>query len=224
MRAGHFAAAAIGTLVSLAGHAAADRYETTISLRPISAMARVTENVGVGDGAPVSRTTRGGGGELALAVGLRNWLDLEGDLVGAAFEPVTYSTAMAMITGTPETGRLVRATRMAQLRLGATFRLGLVWAPTIHLGAGIGTRVLSAADLHFQDSGRQLDVTPDGMDTGFPLDFLVVARVGFEHRAGRHWSVGISAEAMRAVGLNTPPLDVVSASLSISYTWYSRLW
>jgi hypothetical protein len=94
----------------------------------------------------------------------------------------TLAQAMAaelsVITGTPETGRLVRATRIAQLRIGATLRLGLVWAPTVHLGLGVGARVLSAADLHFMDSGRPLDVTPDGMDTSFPLDFIAVARVG----------------------------------------------
>jgi hypothetical protein len=218
------AAAAIAMLACLAGDAVADRYETTIALRPISAMARVTENVGVGDGAPVARTTRGGGGELALAIGVRNWLDLEGDLVGAAFEPATYTAATAMITGTPETGRLVRATRIAQLRVGATLRLGVVWIPTVHLGLGIGARLLSAADLHFMDSGRQLDVTPDGLGTGFPLDFIAIARIGFEHRSGRHWSVGISAEAMRSAGISTPPLDVVSASLSVSYAWYPDLW
>lgn len=218
------AGVAIATLTGLAGDAVADRYETTIALRPVSAMARVTEDVGVGDGAPVSRTARGAGGELAVAVGLRNWLDLEGDLVGAAFEPVTYATATAMITGTPETGRLVRATRIAQLRIGATLRLGLVWAPTVHLGLGVGARVLSAADLHFMDSGRPLDVTPDGMDTSSPLDVIAVARVGFEHRSGQHWSVGVFAEAMHSAGLDTPPLDVVSASLSLSYTWYQNRW
>jgi hypothetical protein len=220
-------AAATTTLAFLstdASEALADQYEATVALRPTSAMARVTEDVGMASGAPLARTARGGGGELALSVGVRNWLDVEGDLVGAAFEPVTYNSATAMITGTPETGRLVRATRVAQLRVGVTLRQGVVWIPTVHVGIGIGARLLSAADLHFMDSGRQLDVTPDGMDTSLPLDFVVLARLGFERRLGRRWTVGAFAEAAHSVGISAPPLDIISANLSISYSWYPRLW
>lgn len=204
--------------------AVADRYEATLSVRPVGAMARITEDVSVDERSAVVASTRGGGGEVGLAWGLRNWLDLEGDLVAAGFTQVMYDPATVAVTGSVATGRLIRTTRIIQLRAGATLRLGVAWVPTVHLGLGIGGRALTAAALHDEEHGRTVDITPDGMDAGFPIDVIAIVRVGFEHRFDQHWSAGVAAEAAHAIGIGTPPLDLVAASISLSYTWYPGWW
>jgi hypothetical protein len=117
-------------------------------------------------------------------------------------------------------GHLTRTTRLVQLRAGATLRFGVGWVSTVHLGIGVGGRVLGAGALHDEEHARTFVVTPDGMTEGVAIEVLACARVGFEHRLDRRWGLGVSIEASYAVGPGTPPLEVVSAGISLSYTWY----
>jgi hypothetical protein len=52
---------------------AADRYVATVAFRPIGGIGRFTENV-AGDGHGASAAVNGGGGELSVGYGVRNWL------------------------------------------------------------------------------------------------------------------------------------------------------
>ncbi|HEX8112186.1 MAG TPA: hypothetical protein VF516_30845, partial [Kofleriaceae bacterium] len=116
--------------------AVADRYEATVSIRPIGSVGRFTEDV-AGDARGATASTYGGGGELGLSYGVRNWLDLGAELAAAGFTRATYRDAIVTIMGIPATGRVTRTARLSQLRAGATFRLGLAWVPTVYVGAGL---------------------------------------------------------------------------------------
>jgi hypothetical protein len=204
-----------------ARHAAADRYEATFTLRPIAAIGRVTEDVSdSAPGTPVVASTYGGGGEVGLAYGLRDWLDVGAELVAAEFATATYPSSRVAVEGNETNGRLTRRQRLVQLRGGATFRFGVSWVPTMHLGLGLGARVPTAATLRYKGLGRTFELVPDGMSATVSLDVVANVRVGLEHRLDRRWTVGLGAEAMHALGFSEPPLDVFSAGVSVSYTWY----
>jgi hypothetical protein len=200
--------------------ARADRYEAAFTMRPIGAVGRIAQRArGVGDGdAFVSRN--GGGGEVSFSYGVRNWLDVEGEVAGAGFAQAIYDPVTVLVAGSTVTGRLARTTRLVQLRAGATLRFGVGWVPTVHLGVGVGGRVLTAGMLHDEERAHTYDVTPDGMSGGVAIDVVACARIGLEHRLDRRWSVGLSAEASYAAGFGTPPLEVVAAGAAFSYTWY----
>jgi len=210
-----------GWLGARAPDAVSDRYEATVTIRPIGAVGRVTEHVeDVGSGDAVATSVYGGGGEIGLSYGLQNWLDVGGEVVGAGFGQATYDPVSVAVTGSTAMGRLTRTTRIVQLRAGATLRLGVGWVPILHLGLGVGARVLSAATLLDEAHAGSFDVTPDGMNATFAIDIVAHARVGLEHRLDRRWTVGVSAEAMHALGFGTQPLDIASVGVSLSYTWY----
>ena len=201
-------------------HAAADRYEASVTVRPVGAIGRITERAGDVRGGEAVVSRNGGGGEVGLNYGVRNWLDVGGEVVGAAFAQAIYDPVAVTVAGSPAMGHLTRTTRLVQLRAGATLRLGVGWVPTVHLGLGIGGRVLSAGVLHDEEHARTFVVTPDGMSEGVAMEVLACARIGFEHRLDRRWSVGLDAEASYAVGVGTPPLEVAAAGVSLAYTWY----
>jgi hypothetical protein len=201
--------------------AVADRYEATVVIRTIGAVGRATERVqDVGSGDAVATAVYGGGGELGLSYGLRNWLDVGGEVVGAGFGQATYDPVSVPVTGSTAMGRLTRTTRILQLRGGATLRLGVGWVPILHLGLGLGARVLSAATLLDEEHAGSFDVTPDGMNASVAIDIVANARVGLEHRLDRRWTMGVTAEATHAMGFGTQPLDIASIGVSLSYTWY----
>ena len=201
--------------------ASADRYEASIAVRPIGGVGRVAEQVGSGS-MPTAHSTGAtayaGGGEISLGYGLRNWLDVDGELVAAGFMQASYDEARVAVMGVPMTGHLTRTTRIAQLRVGATLRGGVDWVPTLHLGLGFGGRVQTAGTL--ADAAGRRDVTPDGMTAGVSMDLVALVRAGMEHRFDRRWTAGLSVEAAHMFAPGGPPIDAISAGLSLSYTWY----
>lgn len=207
----------------LAPTALADRYEVTVTVRPVGGVGRVQENVGRNDGGPgsasrpVGATAYSAGGELGVAHGVRNWLDLEGDLLGAGFTQATYDGAWVSLSGAPTMGRVTRTTRVAQLRVGATLRAGVAWVSTLHLGLGLGARMQGAATLM---SGGENSFTPDGLGGKVALDSAAIVRAGIEHRVDRRWSVGVSAEAVHQAGVGVASIDGISGGLALSYSWY----
>jgi hypothetical protein len=215
-------AVVVAGLASSAG-ARADRYEVTVVVRPAGAVGRVAEPVGVaGTGAPVVASVYGGGLAAGLSYGLRDWLDLGAELEAAGFTRATYDAASVLIENNPFMGRVERTTRAAQLRFGATLRLGVAWVPTVHLGLGLGARQRTAATLRFDDQ-RVLLLTPDDMGASMSVDLVTAVRVGLEHRLDRRWTVGVAAGAGHALGLGAPSLDIFSMNLSLAYTWYPAL-
>jgi hypothetical protein len=115
--------------------ACADRYEASASVRPEGALARVDE---AGARAPVM--VAGGGLSAGLSWGVRNWLDVGGELAALALAEARYEGATADVSGTPQMGELSRMTRLAQLRGTATLRLGVGWVPMVRVVAGAGVR------------------------------------------------------------------------------------
>jgi len=210
-------------VAGLAGRAGAhaDRYEAAFVVRPVGAVGRVAEPVGMGGstGAPVVASIYGGGLAAGLSYGLRDWLDVGAELEAAGFTRATYDSASVMIENNPFMGRVERTTRAAQLRFGATLRLGVAWVPTLSLGLGLGARQRTAATLRFDDQ-RVLLLTPDDMGASMSVDLLTAARVGLEHRLDRRWTIGVAAGAGHALGLGAPSLDILSMNLSLAYTWY----
>lgn len=215
------------------GVAHADRYEATLVVRPTASVGEVAEPVGdrAGSGGPratgrqdVVDSVSGGGLDVGLSFGLRNWLDVGGELGVAGFTRAAYDPASVTIEGEPAMGHVERTTRAVQLRAGATLRLGTAWVPVLYLGLGVGTRRRTAATISLPDHlGQRVELTPDHMAAGFTLDLVAAVRVGFEHRITRRWTVGIDASAGHTVGLGASTLDTLSGSISLGYTWYS-LW
>ena len=213
----------VGALVSLgADEARADRYEATLVVRPTGTIGRVAEDVG-SDGAPMVASVYGGGLDIGLSYGLRNWLDVGGELGAAGFTHATYDPAAVGLMGGALTGRVERTTRAAQLRAGATLRLGVGWVPVLYLGLGVGGRQRTDGTIVRDDRGHAYGVPADGMAAGVSLDVVMAGRAGLEHRLDRRWTVGVDASASHAIGIGSPSLDTVSASVSLSYTWYPNL-
>jgi hypothetical protein len=221
------------TALASAAVARADRYEATLVVRPTGSFGRVAEAVGDRPGSAGPRSTArqtvvdsvsGGGLDVGLSYGLRNWLDVGGELGAAGFTRATYDPASVTIGGEPATGHVERTTRAVQLRAGATLRLGVAWVPVVYLGLGVGTRRRTAATIPVQDhQGQPVDLTPDHLTAGFTLDLVTAVRVGLEHRIDRRWTVGVDASASHTMGLGAATLDTLSGSVSLGYTWYA-LW
>ena len=211
-------------VVSLYGRKArADRYEATLVVRPTGTIGRVAEDVG-GNGSAVVASAYGGGLDVGLSYGLRNWLDFGVELGAAGFARATYDPATVMISSRPHTGQIERTTREAQLRAGATLRLGVAWIPVFYVGVGVGVRPQSAATMERDDQGTAVGLTPDDMSAGMSFDIVAATRIGFEHRFDSRWTAGLSLGASHAIGLGAPSLDILSAGVSVACSWYPNLW
>ncbi len=211
------ALALVVTGLTVSRDAAADRYEATLVVRPLGGLALVDEN-----GAPEAAQVVGGGGVIGMSYGVRNWLDIGGELVGVGLAQAEHPNTTVEITGTERTGLVTRTTRVAQLRGGATFRFGVGWVPTVYLGVGVGGRSRGTATL-VSDMQGPIGITPDDGASELTIDITPAARVGLEHRVNRHWSVGLAAGATYCLGIGAPGLTLFDASLNLAYTWYP-LW
>lgn len=225
--------AAFATAAMTGAVAHADRYEATLVVRPTRTFGYAAEPVGDRPDSASPRSTEqqdvvasvsGGGLDVGLSYGLRNWLDVGGELGVAGFTHATYEPAQVTIEGEPATGRVERTTRAVQLRAGATLRLGVAWVPVLSLGIGVGARRRTAATILIHDPrGQPIELTPDDMTAGFSFDLVTALRVGFEHRIDPRWTIGVDASASHTMGLGTASLDTLSASVALAYTWYP-LW
>jgi hypothetical protein len=219
MRSLPIALGAAALAAALAPPARADRHEASIAVRPTGQLAWIAER-----GADAAAMVPGAGLTGGLHVGVRNWLDLGGELAAGAFGGATYASATLPIDGNPRTGVLSRHTRTLQLRGVATLRLGVGWVPTIQLAAGAGARQRSAAQLRTRSSGAELVLVPDGEDAKLALDLVAALRVGLDRRLTRRWTIGASVGAARCLGVGTPDIQLADATLSISYNWYHLWW
>ena len=111
-----------------------------------------------------------------------------------------------------------------QLRGLATLRLGVHWAPTIQLAAGVGARQRSAARLRTEVSQMQLVLVPDGEDAEVTLDLVAALRIGLERRLNRRWTLGASVGAAHCLGIGAPDMQSADVTISISYNWYHLWW
>jgi hypothetical protein len=212
-------AAALAAALGAARQARADRYEASIAIRPAGQLARIADR-GTTDRALVPGASLAGG----LSWGVRNWLDVGGELAAASFGEATYELATLPVAANPRAGTLARRTRIAQLRGLATLRLGVGWIPTVQLAAGAGARQRSAARLQTQAPQGVLVLVPDGEEAELALDLVTALRIGLDHRMTRHWTIGASVGAAHCFGVGTPDLQLADAVISISYNWYHLWW
>ena len=215
MRTCHPLVVCAALLLCSAPAAHADRFEATIAVRPTGGYARVAE---AGTEAPA--TVRSAGIAGGLSWGVRNWLDLGGELAASALGEATYDRAMVLVDDSPMAGPLKRMTRIAQLRGVATLRLGVVWVPTVQLAIGAGARQRSSALLHGQSVRGETIYVPDGQESAVTLDVVAAVRVGLEHRLTPSWTVGLSVGASQAFGIGTPDLQLADASFTLARAWY----
>ena len=201
----------------LAQPAHADQHEATIALRPTGQLARIADR-GTGERAVVPGAGFAGG----LSWGVRNWLDVGGELAASSFGEATYELATLPVGANPTTGMLSRRTRTLQLRGLATLRIGVGWVPTIQLALGGGARQRSAAELRGRASEGVLVFDPDGEDEDVTLDLVTAVRLGLDHRLTRSWTIGASVGAAHCFGIGTPDLQLADAMISVAYTWYPR--
>lgn len=204
----------LGFVLAIPWHARADRYEATISVRPEGVLARVDEA-----GASAPAVVGGGGLAAGLSWGVRNWLDLGGELAAVSLLEARYDGASARVFDVEHMGELSRTTRLAQLRGVATLRLGVGWVPTIQVALGVGGRQRTAARFAYDTAV----VMPDDGEAELALDAVAGLRLGLAHRLTRRWSLGLSAGATACFGIGAPDLQFFDASLSLGYTWYP-LW
>jgi len=207
--------AACAAMLWAAPAARGDRFEAAIAVRPTGGYARVAE---AGTEAPA--TVRSAGIAGGLSWGVRNWLDLGGELAASALGEASYDRAMVLVDDSPMAGPLRRMTRTAQLRGVATLRLGVAWVPTVQLAIGAGARQRSSALLRGQSVRGETLYVPDGQAAGVTLDLVAAVRVGLEHRLTPSWTVGISVGASQAVGVGTPDLQLAEASFTLARVWY----
>ncbi len=219
MRSSQLVLGAAALAASLAAPARADRHEASIAVRPTAQLAWIAER-GTGARAVVPGAGLAGG----LHVGVRNWLDLGGELAAGAFGGATYAPATLPIDGNPRSGVLSRHTRTLQLRGVATLRLGVGWVPTIQLAAGAGARQRSEAQLRTRASGAELVLVPDGEDAELALDLVAALRVGLDRRLTPRWTIGASVGAAHCLGIGTPDMQLADATFSLSYNWYHLWW
>jgi hypothetical protein len=195
--------------------ARADRFEAAIAVRPTGGYARVGEA-----GTDVPATVRSAGLAAGLSWGVRNWLDLGGELAASALGEATYARAMVTVDDSPMAGPLERMTRIAQLRGVATLRLGVAWVPTVQLAVGAGARWRSSGLLRGQSVRGETIYVPDGQEAALTLDLVASVRVGLERRLTPSWTVGLSVGASQAFGLGAPDLQLVEASFTLARVWY----
>jgi hypothetical protein len=206
----HPVTACAALLLCAASAARADRYEATISVRPTGGYARIAET-----GADAPAVVRSAGIAGGLGWGVRNWLDLGGELGEA-----TYDRAMVLVDHSPMAGPLRRMTRTAQLRGVATLRLGVAWVPTVQLALGAGARQRTSALLRGQSVWGEKIYVPDGLEAGVTLDLVAAVRVGLEHRLTPRWTLGLSVGASHAFGVGAPDLQLADASFTLARAWY----
>ncbi len=211
--------AALALAAWLAPPAHADRHEAAIAVRPGGQLARIADR-GTGERDVVPGGSFAGG----LSWGVRNWLDLGGELAASSFGEASYALATLPVGANPRTGSLSRRTRTLQLRGLATVRLGVGWVPTIQLVAGAGARQRSAAWLRTSASQMQLVLVPDGEDAELALDLIAALRIGLDRRLTRHWAIGASVGAAHCFGVGTPDMQLADATISVSYSWYHLWW
>lgn len=188
-------------------------------MRPAGQLARLVDR-GTGEIAVVP----GVGLAAGLSWGVRNWLDVGGELAAGAFGEAAYAVATLPVNATPRSGSLARRTQTAQLRGLATVRLGVGWVPTIQVAVGAGARQRSAGRFETRVAQMPLVLVPDGEGAAVTLDLVTALRLGLERRLTRRWTVGAAVGAAHCFGVGTPDLQSAEAMISISYNWYHLWW
>jgi hypothetical protein len=215
---GHCAAAAAVLALASLRPAYADRYEATLAIRPTRGSARIWE-----DGTAESVKVRGRGFAASVNLGMRDWLDLGGELVASWFDEASYQMATLPVSANPFSGPLKRRSNNAQLRGTATLRLGIGWVPFVQLALGLGARYRTTALLYSGTAQGDRWLIPDGQREEVTLDLVTGVRAGLERRITVHWAAGVSAAVAHSFGVFRPDLQTSDVMLSLAYSWYPPL-
>jgi hypothetical protein len=218
LRCPHQLAACTALVLASTPPARADRDELTIALRPTSGQARIWE---AGTEERVQVRNRGFAGGVSL--GVRDWLDLGGEIVAGYFDEASYQMATLPVGVNPLSGPLKRTSRIAQLRGVATLRAGVGWVPFLQLALGAGARHRTTALLYGPTTQGLRWLIPDGQEEEISIDLVAGARAGIERRLTVHWTAGVSAAVSHSVGVFRPDLQTADLTIALSYTWYPLL-
>lgn len=215
---GVLAAATIALALTSPQSAHADRYEVTLAIRPTRGSARISEA-----GTDERVEVRSRGVAASASRGVRDWLDLGGELVLGYFDKASYDWATLRISRTPFSGPVERKSNTAQLRGIATIRLGVGWVPFVQLALGLGARYRTTALIYGPTSQGYRWLIPDGQREEVTLDVVAGIRAGLERRITVHWTAGVSAAAAHSFGVYRPDLQTSDVTISLSYSWYPLL-
>ena len=145
--------------------------------------------------------------------GLYDTLALEAALGATTGTEVTYEgfrTDTGLVGTAHNRHSTVRAT------LGATFRFGTVYIPTLSITAGYQHRFIAAGAVT-NDTGSDVATAAGGAAN----DLLLGGGVGFDVRLDRHWIVGVSVQAVHAFS-DGGAFDAIEVPLRLAYSWYPR--
>lgn len=212
--------AALGVIVGgvLSSRSArADRFEATIAVRPVRGSAELWET-----GTDERVKVDGRGIAASMSYGVRDWLDLGGEIVASNFDEAAYQWATVPISGDPLSGPLKRTTNIRQLRATATLHYGVFWVPYVQASLGLGARFRSAAVMYVPTEVDERWLITD-QHREVSLDVVTGIRAGLERRLTIHWTAGISAAKTYSFGVFRPDLRTAEWMLSLSYSWYP-LW
>jgi hypothetical protein len=215
---GALAAAAAALAFAAPRSAQADRHELTLAVRPARGSARISEA-----GTDERVEVRSRGFAAGASLGVRDWLDLGGELVLGYFDKASYAWATLPISANPLSGPVERRSNTAQLRGVATLRLGVGWVPFVQLALGLGARYRTTALLYGPTSQGDRWLIPDGQREEVTLDVVTGIRAGLERRITVHWTAGVSAAAAHSFGVFRPDLQTTDVAISLSYSWYLLL-
>lgn len=207
--------AALGLAFAPTPPAHADRHEVTLEIRPTRGTARIWE-----DGTNESVKVSSRGVAASASRGVRDWLDLGGELVLGYFDLASYQMATLPISANPLSGPLKRRSDTAQLRGIATVRFGVGWVPFAQFALGLGARYRTTALLYGPTSQGNRWLIPDDQREEVTLDLVAGARAGLERRITVRWTVGVSVAVSHSIGVFRPDLQTSDAMVSLSYSWY----
>jgi hypothetical protein len=212
---GALAAATVAVALASPRSAHADRHELTLAVRPTRGSAKISE---AGTDERVEVRSRGFAASASL--GVRDWLDLGGELVLGYFDKASYQMATLPISANPLSGPVARKSNTAQLRGVATLRLGVGWVPFVQLALGLGARYRTTALLYGPTTQGDRWLFPDGQREEVTLDVVTGIRAGLERRITVHWTAGLSAAVAHSFGVFRPDLQTSDVTISLAYGWY----
>jgi hypothetical protein len=164
---GALAAATVAVALASPRSAHADRHELTLAVRPTRGSAKISE---AGTDERVEVRSRGFAASASL--GVRDWLDLGGELVLGYFDKASYQMATLPISANPLSGPVARKSNTAQLRGIATLPLGVRWVPFVQLAHGLGARYRTTALLYGPTTQGDRWLIPDGQREEVTLDVV----------------------------------------------------
>lgn len=203
-----FVLALLGVLASV-GQASADRYELQWNLRPLGALAQMRDEV-----ADDTALAFAGGVALGVSYGVTNSLDVGLEALSLSVVSPSFSDAAVRTNGYTARGPYARRSDSLIGTVNATWRLGVIWVPVLGLGVGQGQRYRSAGVF------TKYDFAPMETPGSEVKDWVVVGKVGIEHRLRPSWTLGAYTQTLFAWNDQISSFPAAVFSVGVSYVHY----